>query len=227
MGPHVQLNLLGQPELVVHHISEAVPGPGPGFDLEAQDVAVRGRAELDLPGLDVSLQGGQAERGGVPAHHPDRAVPRPGHAHHELVAVPKRAVRAARLTEHGHLGRSLVQLRGHLVDEDARAHAGIRDVHRVQAMQQGTDAGADRLAPVTGWLPSSSRSGRSTALPVPSERCRGMVRHMYRQLTTAIPTGQLRTIRSRPGRLTTVMSKSLHGVQPSHADGVCGERSGA
>src|SRR5579859_1977494 len=46
--PHVELDLLGQPQPVVEQGREPVAGPGPGFDLEAEGVAVRLGAELDF-----------------------------------------------------------------------------------------------------------------------------------------------------------------------------------
>jgi hypothetical protein len=61
---------LGQPQPVVQHVREPVPGPGPGLDLEPQRVAVGGRSELDLPGLQVTIEGGELERGGVLVNHP-------------------------------------------------------------------------------------------------------------------------------------------------------------
>jgi len=51
------------------------------------------------------------------------------------------------------------------------------------------------------------------------------VRHMERQLTAAIPTGQPKTVRSRTDRLTVVMRKWSHGGQPllRRRCGVAGE----
>ena len=43
---------------------------------------------------------------------------------------------------------------------------------------------------------------------------------MYRQLTPAMPSGQLSTVRSRADRLGGVISKALHAGQSPHADGV-------
>ena len=69
MRPHVELDLLGQPQLVVQQSRQPVASPGPRLDLEVQGVAVRLGAELDLACFQVTglPQGQLAAR---PEHAP-------------------------------------------------------------------------------------------------------------------------------------------------------------
>src|SRR6185437_2221842 len=85
--PHVELDLLGQPQLVVQQGRQPVAGPGPGLDLEAQRVTVRPGPELDLARLEVPVQRREPERAFLAAYHPDGPVPRPRHADDELIAL--------------------------------------------------------------------------------------------------------------------------------------------
>jgi hypothetical protein len=105
--------------------------------------------EFDLSCLQVAVQGGEPEGGGVPVYHAHGPVPRPGHAHDELVTLLQAIFRAASLAEDRHFGRSLIQLGCHHVDQRRRAYRAMDDPHGVRAMQQGSDTRFEPLAPVT------------------------------------------------------------------------------
>src|SRR3984885_12423433 len=148
MRPHVELDLLGQPQLVVEQSRQPVAGPGPGLDLESQRVAVGLGAELDLARFQVTVQRREPEARLVPADHADGPVPRARHADNELIALPHGALGAAGLPEHGHLRGSLVEPGRYQVDQCRRGHAGPGDPHPVQAVQQRAHARVKRLQPV-------------------------------------------------------------------------------
>src|SRR3954447_21268237 len=79
--PHVELDLLGHAQLVVHHVRERVAGARPGFDLEDDYAVLVTGAPFDLPGLDVAGERHEAKRRRRQVDHADRAVPGARHPH--------------------------------------------------------------------------------------------------------------------------------------------------
>ena len=68
MRLHVELDLLGQPQLVVEQSRQPVASPGPGFDLEAQGVAFglgAGVHSTHFYATSVALR----DLGGLDCHH--------------------------------------------------------------------------------------------------------------------------------------------------------------
>ena len=61
MRPHVELDLLGQPQVVIKQIRQPVARSRLGLDLEARGVAVGLGTELDLACLQVTVQRGEPE----------------------------------------------------------------------------------------------------------------------------------------------------------------------
>ncbi len=91
-GPHVQLDLLGQPQVRVHEVREAVAAARPGLDREFESAMVGARAELDLPGLEMTPQawpGGSFV--GLDGDHAHGPVPGPRHPNYVLVAQRERS----------------------------------------------------------------------------------------------------------------------------------------
>src|SRR5215210_3133214 len=59
-GPHVELDLLREPEPVVHQLGEPVAAARPRLDLELDELSIGG-AELDLAGLEMAGERDQPE----------------------------------------------------------------------------------------------------------------------------------------------------------------------
>jgi hypothetical protein len=115
--------------------------------VEDDVIAVAARGELDLAGLEVADEGGEAKRGRLDVDHAHRAVPRPWHAHDELVPeghAPlvaedllearelggRHAVRSAAHERHELLGRALRVADAHAVATvEERAGAVLRQLH--------------------------------------------------------------------------------------------------
>ena len=146
--PHVQLDLLGHPHALVEHPGKPVAAPGPRLDGE-DEVAIGagtgtgagGRGELDLARLQVPDQGGQPERGRGDGHDAHRPVPRPGHAHDELVVDREHLLFAEHLHEPGELGRrGRVDVGTEAGDELLGGQLRALHPHSVTTVEQRPDA---------------------------------------------------------------------------------------
>src|SRR3954454_12781700 len=103
-GPHVQLDLLAHPQAVVQQVREPVARPCPRLDAELEE-PIAPRGEVDLPGLEVAIERGEAERRRRAVDDTHRAVPRAGHPHDVLVTDPHPALIAEQLVEARELAR--------------------------------------------------------------------------------------------------------------------------
>ncbi len=74
----MHLDLLGRPQVRVRQVREPIAAAGPGLDGELEAAVLAPHAELDLPGLQVAAERGQAQRVRARGHHAHRSVPRPG-----------------------------------------------------------------------------------------------------------------------------------------------------
>src|SRR4051794_2907767 len=98
--PHVRLDLLGHAQPVVEQVAKAVAAARARDDLEADaPLALVARVELDLPRLEVPVEGGEAEGPRRRVDHADGPVPGPRHAHEELVAGRHLALAAVQALE--------------------------------------------------------------------------------------------------------------------------------
>ena len=143
--PHVELDLLGQPQPVVEQGRQPVAGPGPGLDLEVQGVAVRLGAELDLarpPGDRPAWPAGSE----VSSRRTTRTGPSHGPGMRTTNSSPcRRAPWAPRVLRNTAIsGEAWFSLVGHQVDQRGGAHAGAGDPHRVRAVQHRPDARVQR-----------------------------------------------------------------------------------
>jgi len=83
--PHVQLDLLGEAQMGIQRVREAVSASCPRLDLEPQGAVVRASSELDLPGLQMPGERRQPKRDRGGGEDADGAVPGAGHPHEVLV----------------------------------------------------------------------------------------------------------------------------------------------
>src|SRR5215217_9414887 len=60
--PHVQLDLLGHPHAVVEQVGETIAAARPRLDVEDEPIALAGRGELDLAGLEMAVERCEAKR---------------------------------------------------------------------------------------------------------------------------------------------------------------------
>ncbi len=146
--PQVQLDLLGHVQAVVQQPREPITAAGPRLDGEDQ-AAIELGTELDLAGLQVPLEGGQAERRGRDLDHPHRSVPGPGHAHDVLVAHAHVCNVAVDLGEAGHpVRRHRVEVGADAGDQLLGQGGRLADAGGVPAMEQRTDTPLGRLQPI-------------------------------------------------------------------------------
>ena len=173
-GPHMQLDLLGDPQARVHEVAEAVAAAGPGLDFERDRAVVGGDAELDLAGLEMTRQGGEPERGGVDGHHPDGSVPGAGHADDVLVAHPHPSLLSPQLLEGRELRRrGGVGIRGHprhqlfggdrgaddsgAIDPVDQRAAAVRGQLQILLTRLRGESGRRVVGPGPGQLPAMNR----------------------------------------------------------------------
>src|SRR3954466_16351661 len=102
--PHVQLDLLGHPHAVVEQVRETIAAARPRLDVEDESIALAGRGELDLAGLEMAVERCEAKGRRLAVDDADGAVPGSRHAHHELVAEGHAPLLAADLLEARALG---------------------------------------------------------------------------------------------------------------------------
>src|SRR4051794_7866223 len=135
--PHVQLDLLGHQQAVVHDRRQPVAAAGPGDDLKDDAIAAPRRPPLDLPGLQMTAERAEPERIGAALDHADGAVPRAQHAHEELVAPRHPPVGALRLLEAGERERSHpVRVGAEALDQVLRRALRVADEARVGAVEE-------------------------------------------------------------------------------------------
>ena len=77
--------LLGEAQMRVQRVRQAVSASCPRLDLEPQGAVVRGSSELDLPGLQMPGERCQSKRRGGGGDDAHGAVPGAGHPHEVLV----------------------------------------------------------------------------------------------------------------------------------------------
>src|SRR4051812_1075947 len=127
-GPHIELNLLRHSQPVVHQRRQPVTAARPRLDGEVQMAVSRPRSPLDLAGLEVAVERREAEPIRPSFDDADRAVPRAGHAHHELVAYRQPALVSNGLAETREPRRGdHVRFRSQALDQLLRAELRTRD----------------------------------------------------------------------------------------------------
>ena len=157
----MQLDLLGHPQVLVEQAAEAVAAGRPGLDLEDQHAVVLAGAELDLTGLEVPAEGGQAERRRAHLHRADRPVPGPGHADHVLVAGAHPAGLAAGLDEGRELARrGDVRVLQQAGEQLPGRRVGVADPGPVAPVEERPDAVLRPLDACGGRPGGQRRHGR-------------------------------------------------------------------
>src|SRR4051794_11950018 len=95
--PHVELDLLRHPHPVVEQVREPVGASRPRLDREEEVLTAALGRELDLAGLEMTVERGEPKRGRGDLHHAHGPVPRAGHADHVLVAGSQRLLVSSHL----------------------------------------------------------------------------------------------------------------------------------